>query len=68
MEKELSGRRQQINTRIGTAGIAWIDQIALDESVHVGHLLNRSDVMRAALAVARDHEREVRAILRRRVM
>jgi hypothetical protein len=54
-----------LNIRLGSTGVGWIDQVALDESgIHPSRRFNRTDVVRAALAVAARHEREVRDVLR----
>jgi hypothetical protein len=57
-----------LNVRLGVPGVAWIDQMALDESgIHPERRFNRTDIVRAALAVARKHEKEVRDVLRSQV-
>lgn len=57
-----------LNVRLGVTGVGWLDQIALDESgIHPAKRFTRTDVVRACLAVARKHEREVRDVLRGQV-
>lgn len=57
--------RQFVGVKIGTRGVEWLDQVALEES---GRLIDvditRSHVIRAALIVARQHDAELRRILR----
>lgn len=51
--------------RIGEAGVSWLDMIAMEEDGRREDIkVTRSDVIRASLAVARNHEKELRAVLR----
>lgn len=56
--------RDIINFRIGPKGAEWLDTLAVAESVEANKRISRSDVIRAALVVARKHEPEVKKLLR----
>lgn len=57
--------REYVPTRIGAAGVAWVERIALEEDGRqTKRRITRSDVIRASLAVARNHEDELRRMLR----
>lgn len=58
-------RREYVPVRIGEAGVSWLDMIAMEEDGRREDIkVTRSDVIRASLAVARNHEKELRAVLR----
>lgn len=58
--------RVHVNARIGAKGVEWMDRLAEDTTT-AGIETNRSDVLRAALVVARQNEDNVKAILRARI-
>jgi hypothetical protein len=65
-ENVIHPERKMVTCRIGAAGVDWMDSVALEET---GRLttssVNRSDVLRTALLVARQHDREFRTLLRK---
>lgn len=56
--------RVYLGVRIGGVGMDWLDTLAEDQSVATGFDISRSDVTRAALAVAKRHEAEVITAIR----
>lgn len=59
--------RIQVAVRLGAGGVTWLDQIARetrDDYDPTSPVPSRSDVIRAALVVARRHEAEVKKAIR----
>jgi hypothetical protein len=64
--------RVHLNVRLNSAGVEWLDRLSREDNarreVQVREdFCTRSDVFRAALAVARKHEAEVVAVLKERL-
>lgn len=64
----MADRKVSVGVRLGEAGVGWLDTIAKEESNTTGMTITRTEVVKISLVVARLHEREVRSILRRRML
>lgn len=67
MDKTARRGRQFLGVKVSDNGFKWLDSLAEEEQVGSGTPTTRSDVVRAALYVARKHEGEVFAVLRARM-
>lgn len=56
--------RRYVPVRLGAAGEQWLTRLAEEETARSGVKITRSDAIRAALAVAKYHEKEVLTIMR----
>lgn len=57
MGSEVNEGRQNISLRLTPAGLEWMKELAFEYNV------TRTDIVRAACAVAQKHEKELRAAL-----